>query len=142
MTDSEIRRLLGELKSIAVVGAKDKPGQPVDAVGRYLMAAGYTVWPVHPVRRGVWGLATYAGLEDLPGGPDAVVLFRAAQHCAAHAAEALRLRPLPKLFWMQEGISSPEAAALMRGAGVAVVENACIKMEHQRLLGGAPLGFL
>lgn len=156
MTDAEIRKLLSEIKNIAVVGAKDKPGQPVDAVGRYLMAAGYALFPVHPARRGVWGLETYAGLDELGAAPekirlgagpekiriDAVLLFRAAEHCPEHAREALRLSPLPKVFWMQQGISSPEAAALMRGAGVAVVENTCIKTEHARLLAGLGLGVL
>lgn len=145
-TDNEIRNLLRNIKTIAIVGAKDKAGQPVDMVGRYLMAAGYTVLPVHPVRKAVWGLTTYASLEDippLPGTPlDALVLFRASEHCPAHAREALLRQPLPRLFWMQEGISSQEAAALMQEAGVAVVQNLCIKTEHERLVAGIPLGAL
>lgn len=142
MTDAEMKTLLAGLKTIAVIGAKDKEGQPVDGVGRYLLRAGYTVLPVHPARKDVWGLHTYAKLDDLPPGlvVDAVVLFRASEHCAAHAREALRLSPLPKVFWMQEGIACPESGALMEAAGVAVVENLCIKKEHKRLLAGSPLG--
>lgn len=142
MTDSEIRKLLAEIKTVAIIGAKDKPGQPVDRVGRYLLAAGYTVLPVHPARKEVWGLAARPTMNDLPEGPEAVVLFRAPEYCAGHAREALRLRPLPRVFWMQEGISSPEAEALLAPAGVSVLSNVCILKEHERLLAGRPLGSL
>lgn len=142
ITNIEMKELLTGLKSIAIVGAKDKPGQPVDNVGRYMIAAGYEVIPVHPVRKDVWGLPTYASLDDLPHGPDAVVLFRASEYCAEHARETLRLAPLPKVFWMQEGISNQEASDLMRAAGVLVLDNICIKKEHERLVAGIPLGKL
>lgn len=147
MTDAQIRQLLNEIKTIAIIGAKDKPGQPVDTVGRYLIDAGYTLLPVHPVRKNVWGLDTYTSLDELTAGPDgiavdAVVLFRASEYCAGHAREALRLKPLPRVFWMQEGISCPESARLMREAGVAVLENVCIKKEHERLLAGLAIGRL
>lgn len=60
-SDTAIRTLLEESRVIAVIGAKDKAGQPVDDVGRYLMAAGYKVIPVHPVRQNVWGLRCSCG---------------------------------------------------------------------------------
>lgn len=147
VTDAEIRKLLKEIKTIAIVGAKDKPGQPVDMVGRYLIKAGYSVIPVHPVRKGVWSLNTYAGLDDVPQGRDgvtidAVVLFRASEHCFAHAHEALRLNPLPKVFWMQEGISCHESSELMEKSGVLALDNVCIKKEHERLVAGMQLGRL
>lgn len=65
MSDERLRAALTEARTIAVIGAKDKPGQAVDEVGRYLIAAGYTVIPVHPVRKNVWGLETYASLGDI-----------------------------------------------------------------------------
>ena len=139
LADAEMRKLLAEIKSIAIIGAKDKPGQPVDNVGAYLINAGYEVIPVHPVRRGVWGLETYANIRDIPHTPDAVVLFRASEHCAEHARETLELKPLPRVFWMQEGIECPESSRLLGQVGVTVLQNVCIKKEHERLLAGRPL---
>ncbi len=133
-TVEELRALLGPIKSIAIIGAKDSPGQPVDRVGRYLMEAGFEVWPVHPARATVWDKPACKTVTALPKSPDAVVLFRAPEFCPGHARECLELRPLPKLFWMQLGISSPEAEALMRAAGVSVVQDACIMVEHKKLV--------
>lgn len=135
MGDRKLAALLHEVKTIAVVGAKDAPSQPVDRVGRYLIAAGYEVIPVHPKRTNVWGLATYARLADIPKPIDMVNLFRAAQYCPEHAREVLALPHKPLAFWMQLGISSPEARAIMEPADIAVIEDACIMVEHQRLLG-------
>ncbi len=131
--DDKLRELLSAAQSIAIVGAKDKPGSPVEHVGRYLLEAGYRVFPVHPVRREVWGLPAFHSLADLPAPPDVICLFRAAQYCPDHAREALALPRLPLLFWMQEGITSPEAGKLMADAGVAVVEDMCIETVHKRL---------
>ena len=142
LSDTEMKKLLAQIRTIAIIGAKDKEGQPVDNVGRYLMAHGYTVVPVHPVRQGVWGLPTYLAVNDLPETPDAVVLFRASEYCAAHAREVLKMKPLPGVFWMQEGIVCPESTRLMEDAGVTVLQNVCIKKEHERLLAGSPLGRL
>lgn len=134
-SDSDMKNLLSQIKTIAVIGAKDKPGQPVDEVGRYLVQAGYGLYPVHPKRVEVWGIKAYAGLASLPATPDALVLFRSAEHCAGHAREVLALSGAPRLFWMQLGIVNYEAMRLMREAGIAAVQNACIMLEHRRLLG-------
>ncbi len=133
--DDSLRQLLQQITTIAIVGAKDKPGQPVDGVGRYLLDAGYTVYPVHPVRRTVWGLPAYADLASLPGHADCIDLFRAPGHCPAHAREILALPWKPRIFWMQLGIRSPEAGKLLAETGIQVVEDACIMVEHRRLLG-------
>lgn len=130
-----LRTLLRDTKTIAIVGAKDAPGQPVDGVGRYLMDAGYTIIPVHPVRQNVWGLPTYKSIADLPGPVDIIDLFRAAEYCPDHAREVLDLPWKPHAFWMQLGIENAEATALLEPAGVTVVQNKCIKVEHMRLLG-------
>jgi predicted CoA-binding protein len=134
--DSEtLRTLLRNAKTIAIVGAKDAPGQPVDGVGRYLMVAGYTIIPVHPVRQNIWGLPTYKSIGDLPGPMDIIDLFRAAECCPDHAREVLDLSWKPGVFWMQLGIASAGATALLEPAGITVVQDACIKVEHKRLLG-------
>ena len=133
MDTESLRRLLTEVRVIAVVGAKDAPGQAVDRVGRYLIKAGYDVIPVHPVRKNVWGLTTYASLADIPRPVDLVDVFRAPQYCPDHAREALAMSPRPKAFWMQLGIRSEEAAALLAEQGVIVVEDACLMVDHARV---------
>ncbi len=133
--DASLRDLLKQTKNIAIVGAKDKEGQPVDMVGRYLIAAGYTVYPVHPVRSTVWGLPTYKSVLTLPQPVDIINIFRASVYCAEHAKEILQLSWKPQCFWMQSGIHSPEAGKLLATKDIRIVEDMCIKTEHQRLLG-------
>lgn len=136
MTDSkELAGLLAKVKTVAVVGAKDRPGHPVDTVGRYLIQAGFTVLPVHPKRSGVWGLDTYPSLLDIPGRVDVVDLFRAAGECPGHARECLSLSPQPMLFWMQSGIRSPESRRILTNSTTRVVEDSCLMVEHRRLCG-------
>lgn len=132
-SDKELIALLDEVKSIAVIGAVDKPGRPVDMVGRALIDMGFEVIPVHPVRQDVWGLRTYRSVTDIPQPVDLVNLFRASQFCPAHAKEVLEMNDQPKAFWMQSGIASPEARAMLEPKGIFVVENSCLKVELLRL---------
>lgn len=136
-SDTELAALLRQVKTIAVIGAKDKPGQPVDKVGRYLIQAGFTVIPIHPKRQSVWGLTAYPSLAQAPVKIDLVNLFRAAEHCPDHARETLALPARPLCFWMQSGIVSQEAQDVLQGAGVLVVEDRCLMVEHARLANGA-----
>jgi hypothetical protein len=129
----ELAPLLREVKTIAVVGAVDKPGRPVDMVGRALIDMGFTVIPVHPKRTGVWGLTTYPTLGDIPVPVDLVDVFRAPQFCPDHAREVLAMEPLPKVFWMQSGITSPEAREILADSGITVVEDRCTKVEMQAM---------
>ena len=129
----ELTALLRKVKTIAVVGAVDKPGRPVDMVGRYLIEAGFTVLPVHPKRSNVWGLTTYPSLADIVVPVDVIDVFRAAEHCPAHARETLTLTPRPRCFWMQSGIQSAEARSILVPSGILVVEDLCIKTLHQSL---------
>ncbi|WP_207259588.1 CoA-binding protein [Desulfovibrio sp. Huiquan2017] len=133
----ELAPLLREVKTIAVIGAVDKPGRPVDMVGRALIDMGFTVIPVHPKRTDVWGLATYPTLGDIPVPVDLVDVFRAPQFCPDHARETLALEPRPKVFWMQSGIVSPEARNILAGSGITVVEDHCTQVE-MRAMGIRP----
>jgi predicted CoA-binding protein len=132
-SDALLKALLENVRTIAVLGAKDRPGQPVDLVGRYLIARGFTVHPVHPKRENVWGRPTYRTLAEVPGAIDLVDVFRVPESCPEHAREVLALPVRPKVFWMQSGISSPEARDILEGSGLAVVENLCLMVEHRRL---------
>ena len=133
MDNENLRRLLGDIRTIAVLGAKDAPGQAVDRVGRYLIKVGYDIIPVHPVRKNVWGLTTYASLADIPRPVDMVNVFRAPQYCLEHAREALAMSRPPKVFWMQLGIRNDDAAKLLAERGVIVVEDACLMVDHARV---------
>ena len=134
MNDSRIREMLSQAETIAIVGAKDVPGSPVDRVGRYLIEAGYDVLPVHPKRARVWGLDAYPSLSDVDRAVDIVDVFRAPQFCADHARECTVMRPLPSLFWMQLGIKSQDAVEILSQGPVGVVQDRCLMVEHRRLL--------
>jgi predicted CoA-binding protein len=133
--EKKLAALLDEVKVIAVIGAVDKPGRPVDRVCRYMIDAGYKIIPVHPKRENVWGLETYKSVKDIPFPVDMVNLFRASQFCADHAREVLELETMPKCFWMQEGIFSPEARELLSGKGIIVIEDRCIMVDHKNSAG-------
>ena len=124
--------LLKRARRIAVIGAKDVQGQPVNTVGRYLIEQGFEVIPVHPKRKTVWGRPAFARIQDVEEA-DIVVLFRAPQYCADHAREVLEMKHRPLCFWMQEGIRSAEARSLMEANGIMVVEDKCIMVEHEQM---------
>ncbi len=130
--DKELAALLHEVKTIAVIGAVDKPGRPVDDVARALMGMGFEIIPVHPARSNVWGLKTYKTVDQIPTPVDVVDLFRNAQFCPDHAREVLAMNPLPKLFWMQTGIVSPEVHDILATSGMTIIEDRCLKVELQR----------
>lgn len=132
--DQDIRDLLKQAGTIAVIGAKDKPGQPVDNVGRYLIQAGYRVVPVHPKRKNVWGLETWQSILDVPFPVDIIDVFRAPDYCPDHAREVLELGYTPLCFWMQLGISSPEAVEILKNRPITVIQDKCLKIEHERLM--------
>ena len=133
VSDDSLRQTLAGCSSVAIVGAKDKPGSPVDRVGRYLIEAGFTVYPVHPVRANVWGLPTFKSLGDIEKPVDIVNLFRASEFCAEHARETLALPHPAKIFWMQIGVFSFDARSILAGQPIMVVEDSCIMVDHRRL---------
>ena len=133
LNDAEMREALAGCRSVAVVGAKDKPGSPVDRVGRYLLENGFQVHPVHPARKSVWGIPAFTSLVDIPDPVDIVNLFRAAENCPAHARETLALPVAPKIFWMQLGIFSFEARTILSKSPLMVVEDRCLMVDHRRL---------
>lgn len=134
-TDAELRDLLLRVRSIAVVGMKDADAEDAFRVPRYMQARGYRVLPVNPKLGRVLGEPAYASLAEILQPVDLVNLFRAPAHVPAHAEEVLRLDPPPRAVWMQLGISHPEAAAQLRAAGIQVIEDRCLMLEHRRLLG-------
>ena len=134
--DGGIRDLLHVTRTIAVVGASQNPARPVYGVMRYLIGAGYELYPVNPGQAGktILDRKVYARLADVPVAIDVVDVFRRSEALAGVVDEALRLTPLPKTIWMQLGLRDDAAAARAIAAGTTVVMDRCIKVEHARLL--------
>ena len=130
--DDTIRKLLVEAKTIAVVGASSKPTRPSFDIFRYLLRAGYRVFPVNPGEKDVFGQRAYASLADLPETVDIVNVFRRSELTPAVATEAVAHGA--KVLWLQLGVSSDEAAAIATAGGLTVVMNSCIKVDHRQLV--------
>jgi len=132
---SEIERLLGETSSIAIVGLSPKENRPSNMVGRYLLDAGYTIYPVNPGQKEIFSLTCYPDLHSIPHPIDIVDIFRRSKDVLQVVEQAVQLNPLPKAVWMQQGIINEAAADLARNKGILVVMNRCIKVDHDMLLG-------
>ncbi len=135
--DAELRELLRRVRSIAVLGMKDGADDDAFRVPRYMQAHGYRIIPINPKLETVLGEPAKATLAEIAGGVDLVNVFRASQHVPAHVNEILALSPRPLAVWLQLGIRNDEAAARLAAAGIAVVQDRCLMVEHRRLLGGA-----
>ncbi len=125
--DALIDRILGEAKTVAVVGISDKPERPSHAVARYLARAGYRVVPVNPKLSEVLGEKAYPSLSEIPVPVDLVDVFRRSENVPPLADEAVRIGA--KFFGMQEGVRSDDAAAALTRAGIPVVMDRCIMKE-------------
>lgn len=125
-----ISEILKNYKTIAVVGLSSDPKRPSHGVAKYLQSVGYRVIPVNPNETEVLGEKSYARLEDVPEKIEIVDIFRRPEEVPAAAESAIRLGA--KVVWMQLGIESPEAAERARAAGLVVVEDACMFVEHKK----------
>jgi len=128
-----ITKILRESKNIAVVGLSSNPMRPSYGVTEYMQGAGYRIIPVNPNETEVLGEKSYAQLEDVPEKIDIVNVFRRAEDVAPVVKSAVRIGA--KVVWMQTGIENEEAAEKARGAGLVVIEDACILVEHRRRVG-------
>ncbi|PBB28160.1 MULTISPECIES: CoA-binding protein [unclassified Mesorhizobium] len=132
-----IAGILNSVKTIAMVGASANDVRPSYFVLKYLLAKGFSVFPVNPGQAGkeILGRTTYARLADIPEPIDMVDIFRAATAVPGIVDEVLRLDPLPKVVWMQLGVRHDEAATRAESAGIKVVMNRCPKIEYGKLSG-------
>ncbi|HEX2054110.1 MAG TPA: CoA-binding protein [Actinomycetota bacterium] len=127
----EVRRLLTEARTIAVVGASNKPYKPSHRIFSYLRSAGYRVYPVNPQESEVQGEPSYERVQDIPEKVDIVDVFRRAEHTPQVAADAVEAGA--GALWLQLGIENEEAAATASAAGLTVVMDMCIAVEHGEL---------
>jgi predicted CoA-binding protein len=136
LNDSDIPGLLARTKRIAVLGIKTEAqeGQPAYDVPRYLAAAGFEVVPVpvyYPDATIILGKPVYRKLADVPGPIDLVDVFRRARDLEAHVDDILAARP--KAVWLQSGIKNEIFADRIAAAGIDVVQDRCLMVEHRRL---------
>ena len=129
-----ITKILRESKTIAVVGLSSNSMRPSFGVTEYMQDAGYRIIPVNPNEAEVLGEKSYPQLEDVPEKIDIVNVFRRAEDVPPVVESAIRIGA--KVGWMQQGIENEEAAEQARAAGLVVIEDACILVEHRRRAKG------
>jgi predicted CoA-binding protein len=138
-TDEELRDLLSRVRRIAVLGIKTESqrGQPAIEVPRYLDRAGFELVPVpvyYPEVEKILGRPVFRRLEDIPGDIDLVDVFRRPKDLAAHLDDFLAKRP--KAVWLQAGIRDDTFATALVDAGIDVVQDRCLMVDHRNLCGG------
>ena len=126
-----IRAILKKYHTVAVVGLSDNPQRASHQVARYLQTQGYRIIPVNPQCQEVLGEKCYPSLKEVPEPVEVVDIFRKGEAIPAIVEEAIAAGA--KVIWMQLGLESPEAAARARAAGLQVVMNRCMKIEHANL---------
>ena len=133
---AQLMELVQNARRIAVVGLSRKPERPSHGVAAYLQHVGYTIIPVHPVGGVTLGERVYPDLRSAAAGAgpiDIVNIFRRSEHIPTLLDQLLEVRP--KLVWMQQGIRHNEVARKLEAAGIAVVMDRCLAVDHQ-FLGG------
>jgi predicted CoA-binding protein len=136
-SDTELRSILGDAKTIAVVGLSSKPDRPSNDVAAFLQRKGYRIVPVNPTETEVLGERAYASLAEIPEDIeiDVVDVFRRAAETPP-VAEAAVARGA-KVLWLQDGIVNDDARRIAEDAGLTVIMGVCIRTTSKRLAGAA-----
>jgi predicted CoA-binding protein len=130
-TMHEIKKILEKSVSIAVVGLSPKENRPSNLVGRYLIDAGYTIIPVNPGHTEILGKTCYPSLTEINAQVDIVNIFRRSEDVLPIVEEAITIGA--KIIWMQLGVVNHQAAARAEEAGLTVIMDRCIKIDHNDL---------
>lgn len=131
--DRVLKELLQNTNTIAVVGLSPKPQRDSHMVAAYMQKAGYRIIPVNPAESQVLGEKCYPDLESIPEPVDLVDVFRRSQFVPPIAEGAVNIKA--KALWLQRGVRHDQAAETAARAGLVVVQDLCLKIEHARLLG-------
>jgi len=131
--DGALRRLLESARRIVVIGLSPKPHRDSNRIGRYLLERGYAVVPVYPREETILGQKVFRRIQDVPGHVDLVDVFRRSETLGAVTDDALAAGA-PAL-WFQLGCIDEDAAGRATAAGVTVVMDRCIMVDHENLLG-------
>ncbi|HTT36031.1 MAG TPA: CoA-binding protein [Burkholderiales bacterium] len=129
-----LRRILKQNHTIAIVGLSANWWRPSYFAAKYLQEHGYRIVPVNPQYQEVLGEKCYPTLRDIPFKVDVVDCFRRSEEIPALAKDAVAIGA--KVLWMQLGVINQDAAEIARQAGLEVVMDRCMKIEHGRLFGG------
>lgn len=130
-------RILAGAESVAMVGVSANPLRSSNFVATYLRRTDMRLYPVNPNYDEVLGLTCYPSLRDLPEVPDLVDVFRRPEDLPGVVSEAIEVGA--KAVWFQLGLRNDEAAAMALEAGLEVVQDRCLKIEHARFAGGLHL---
>lgn len=130
--NERLRAMLGDARVIAVVGHSDKPFRTSYQIAQYLRNAGYKVYPVNPTVEQIDGEKSYASLAEVPEPIDIVDVFRRSEYLEGVVEEAAKANA--KAVWAQLGVASEGAASKAEEAGLDLVMDRCIKVDHQRLM--------
>ena len=133
--DAELRSILGDAETVAVVGLSSKPDRHSNQVAAYLQGQGYRILPVNPNETEVLGERAYPSLLDVPQDVrvDVVNVFRRSEDTPPVAAQAVARGA--RVLWLQDGIVSEEARRIAEDGGLTVVMGVCIKDTRRRLEG-------
>lgn len=129
-----LRRILTTSRVVAVVGLSAHWNRPSYFAAKYLQDHGYRIVPVNPSYQEVLGQPCYPSLTAIPFPVDVIDCFRRAEEIMALARTAVEIKA--KVLWMQLGIRNEQAVAVASAAGLDVVQDRCMKIEHARILGG------
>lgn len=140
-TDEQLRTILQQAKTIAVVGLSDKPDRSSHGVAAYLQRAGYRIIPVNPAVKEVLGEPAVASLTDIDEPVDVIDVFRRSELTPPIAADAAAFATkarergwrAPALFWLQEGVVNDDACLTAQGAGMETVQDRCLAVAHRLL---------
>lgn len=133
MTDPEMKEMFQTVRTIATVGFSTNPARPGYYVPEYLMLKGYRVIPVNPTIQDALGQKAYPDLLSVPEKVDVVQIFRRPEDVPAIVEQAIKIGA--KVIWMQIGATNPEAVKTAKTAGLGVVTDKCMMIEHKRLFG-------
>ncbi|MEW6386014.1 MAG: CoA-binding protein [Thermodesulfobacteriota bacterium] len=128
--DTEIKEILAKSRIIAVVGLSADPDKDSHQVAKYLQEQGYRIVPVNPRPGEILGQKCYASLKEIPFPVDIVDIFRKIAAIPAVVDDAIAIGA--KVVWMQLGLAENQAARKAMAAGLQVVMNKCLKIEHRR----------
>ena len=133
-SDQELRSILGDARTIAVVGLSSNPDRPSNEVAEFLQSRGYRIVPVNPNESEVLGERAYATLLEVPSDLkiDVVDVFRRAEETPEVARDAVTVGA--RLLWLQEGIVSEEAGRIATEGGLDVIMGVCIMKVRERLM--------
>jgi len=134
-TDADVREIL-EYKTVAVVGCSSTPGKDAHEIPKYLQTQGYEIIPVNPNADEVLGRPAYDSLSDVEVEIDIVDVFRPSPEVAGIVDEAIA-RDDVEVIWLQLGIHDDDAVSRAEAAGLRVIQDRCMKPEHQRLVASA-----